>query len=195
MKHSFRLQYNSPVILTFTFICVAVFVIDLLSDQLISKIFAVGGYFDFMSISGYLTLFTYVFAHGDTVHLLNNMMFILLLGPIMEEKYGGRNLVIIMFVTAIVTAIFNLLLFDTGIIGASGIVFMFIVLVSFTNVERGKIPLTFLLVVALYIGKEIANSFNPDNISQFAHIFGGICGGIFGFILNKKPDANSEPIA
>lgn len=30
------------------------------------------------------------------------------------------------------------------------------------------------------------HSFDADNISQFGHIMGGICGGFFGFFLNKS---------
>jgi hypothetical protein len=41
---------------------------------------------------------------------------------------------------------------------------------------------TFILVALLFIGKEIIQSLNTDQISQFAHIIGGVCGSFFGFI-------------
>ena len=63
---------------------------------------------------------------------------------------------------------------------------MFIILASITNLEKGTIPLTFILVVVLYLGGEIVHSFSNDDISQLTHILGGIIGSFFGFYLNKK---------
>jgi len=66
-------------------------------------------------------------------------------------------------------------------------VFMMILLVSFTNFNKGEIPLTFILVLFLYLGKELYDSFQGlfgggDNVSQFAHIVGGFIGSLFGFL-------------
>jgi hypothetical protein len=65
--------------------------------------------------------------------------------------------------------------------GASGVVFMLILLVSFTNVRGGEIPITFILVALLFIGKELLSGLEANNISETAHIIGGVCGSIFGF--------------
>jgi membrane associated rhomboid family serine protease len=128
-----------------------------------------------------LGIFSHIFGHISIEHLLGNLTFILLLGPIVEEKYGSRNLMTMIIITAFVTGMLNVLLFNTGLIGASGIVFMLILLVSFTNVNRGEIPLSFIFIAILFIGKEILQSFSNDQISQFAHIIGGVCGSVFGF--------------
>ena len=93
----------------------------------------------------------------------------------LEEKYGSKNLLSMMLVTAISSAVLNLIFFNVNVLGASGIVFMLILLSSFTGFQRGNIPLTFVLVFILYIGREVVDSFEADNISQFGHIFGGIC--------------------
>ena len=69
--------------------------------------------------------------------------------------------------------------------GASGIVFMLILLTSLVNFKQGEIPLTFLLIVLVYIGKEIMGTFADDNISHTTHIVGGIVGAAFGFMMNK----------
>jgi membrane associated rhomboid family serine protease len=90
-----------------------------------------------------------------------------------------------MLVTALVTGLLNILFFHTGLLGASGIVFMLILLVSFTNSKSGEIPLTFILIALLFIGKEILQSLQSDQISQFAHIIGGICGSVFGFTTRR----------
>jgi membrane associated rhomboid family serine protease len=131
-----------------------------------------------------LTLFrlvSHVAGHASLEHLMGNMTFVLLLGPIIEERYGSQRMLIMIVVTALLTALANIFLFSTGLLGASGIVFMLIILVSITNVSNGEIPLTFILVAILFIGKEVLASFAKDNVSNFAHIFGGICGSFFGF--------------
>jgi rhomboid protease GluP len=37
----------------------------------------------------------------------------------------------------------------------------------------------------LFLVKEVSSAFAQDNISQFAHIIGGICGSFFGFLLTR----------
>jgi membrane associated rhomboid family serine protease len=186
-----KISYNSPVILTFALICTALLGLNYIFENLIGNYFTLVPQFQFDSVTSYLRLFTYIFGHADWTHLISNFAFILLLGPILEEKYGKRDLITMMGITAIATAVLYLILvaiglFDRdGLLGASGIVFMMILLSSMSNLKAGTIPLTFILIVILYVGREIYNSFQPDNISQFGHIFGGICGSIFGFARRK----------
>jgi len=183
------LKYNSPVILTFALICSAVFFIDVGMAGIIMKYFSVGNKIYWSDPLSIFSLFSHVIGHASLDHLLGNMTFILLLGPIIEEKYGSRFTLLMMIVTALATGLLNVMFFDTGLLGASGIVFMLILLVSFTNVKSGQIPLTFILVAILFIGKEVLHSLNDDQVSQFGHIIGGIIGSIFGFLGKKnKPE-------
>mgnify|MGYP003512503045 FL=1 len=175
-----KLKYNSPVILGFSLLCVAVFVLDKVMVGTLMPYFTLGNVSTSSPLS-LLTLFTHVIGHASIEHLMGNLTFILLLGPIVEEKYGDSRTLFMMLITALVTGILNLLFFHTGLMGASGIVFMLILLVSFTNTKSGEIPVTFILVALLFIGKEVIESLNTDQISQFAHIIGGVCGSVFGF--------------
>ena len=86
-----------------------------------------------------------------------------------------------MVATASVTGLINVIFFSTGLLGASGIAFSFIVLVSIVNVKRGSIPLSFVLVFLVFIGGEVTRMFEPDNISQMGHIVGGLIGAFVGF--------------
>jgi membrane associated rhomboid family serine protease len=134
----------------------------------------------------WVTLVTHVLGHANWAHLVSNFSFILLIGPILEETYGSISLVIMIFITALVTGILNVLFFPPGLLGASGVVFMMILLASFTNFNKGEVPLTFILVLILYLGRELLISFgsSPEsngNISQFAHVVGGFIGSLFGF--------------
>lgn len=186
---AFRIKYNAPVILSFSIICSVVYFID---QGLLGKLmpyFTVGTTVNISNPFSIASLFTHVIGHSSMEHLLGNMTFILLLGPIIEEKYGSVNTLIMIAFTAFVTGLINVMFYNTGLLGASGIVFMLILLVSFTNTNsnEGGIPLTFILVAILFVGKELLHSLSADNISQTAHIIGGMCGSVFGFtgVLKK----------
>jgi GlpG protein len=70
---------------------------------------------------------------------------------------------------------------------------MLILLSSFTNIRQGEIPLTFILIVVLYLAREFVNALNPDTISQLAHIAGGIIGGLFGFLFSRADSKTALP--
>lgn len=181
-----KIVFNSPVILLFSLLCTLVLALNMSSADAFMYLFSVGNTIDTSNPIEYFRLFSHVLGHASIDHLIGNLTFILLLGPIIEEKYGSIKTLIMILVTAVITGILNILFFDTGLLGASGVVFMLILLVSFTNVRSGEIPITFILVALLFIGKEVWMSLGSDNVSQFAHIIGGICGSIFGFNSAKR---------
>ncbi|MFC1586130.1 rhomboid family intramembrane serine protease [Fibrobacterota bacterium] len=177
-----RIKYNSPVILTYTLLCTSVMLLDDLTPGTLSgAFFAVYPQMDFTDPIGYWRLFSHIAGHQDWVHLMGNFSFVLLLGPILEEKYGSGRLLSMILFTGLITGIINVMLFPTGLMGASGIVFMFIILSSFTNFRSGDIPLTFILIIILFLTKEVLSALKEDSVSQFAHILGGIIGSMFGF--------------
>ncbi|MDR2068951.1 MAG: rhomboid family intramembrane serine protease, partial [Spirochaetaceae bacterium] len=179
-----RIKYNAPTVLTYTFICAIVLVLSqTIFRGLAEYWFMVPGKGNFFSgsLRCWLTLLTHIAGHENWTHLLSNFAFILLIGPILEENYGSTSLLFMILITALVTGILNVLFFRTALMGASGVVFMMILLASFTNFNKGEIPLTFILVLVLYLGKELVNAFSSNNISEFAHIAGGFCGSLFGF--------------
>ncbi|MDR0636495.1 MAG: rhomboid family intramembrane serine protease [Treponema sp.] len=188
-----RLKYNAPTVLTFTFISAAVLIINqFLVPGLTESWFAVWGQgsFQLTSVHSWVMLFSHVIGHADWEHLVSNFALLLLVGPLLEAYYGSRVLLFMMFITALVTGVLNVLFFPTALIGASGIVFMMILLASFTNFNKGEIPLTFILVLILYLGQQILNSFESNNISEFAHIVGGFCGSLFGFIHQPRTNGH-----
>ena len=183
-----RIKYNAPTVLTFTLLCALIL---LLSNTIFPNLpywFMVPGRGNFHagSFRNWVTLFTHIMGHANWSHLIGNFTLILLIGPMLEEIYGSSDLLIMMVITAFVTGILNVFFFKSYLMGASGVVFMMILLSSFTNFSRGEIPLTFILVLILYMGVQIMNSFSSDNISQFAHIIGGLCGSFFGFLHPQK---------
>jgi membrane associated rhomboid family serine protease len=185
-----RIKYNAPTSLTFAFVSAAVLILtQTLPYDLAGNWFMVPGIGGFNPAVPrcWITLVTHVAGHANWTHLISNFAFILLIGPILEEHYGSISLLIMILITSLVTGMLNALFFRTSLMGASGVVFMMILLASFTNFTEGEIPLTFILVLVLYLGREIFNSFSSNNISEFAHIVGGFCGSLFGFFNPPNP--------
>lgn len=190
-----RITYNSPVVLTFTLAAVVVFCLTRLITPL-QAWFTANPHLD--SIQSYVALFSHILGHASWEHLLGNFMLILLIGPILEERHGSGPLLIMILLTALITGVANAALSSAGLMGASGIVFMMILLASMANVRGGEIPLTFIAIAILYLGGEVVRSFHNDNISQLAHLVGGAAGGAFGFFIagkRKKGSEKAEPKA
>lgn len=181
-----KIQYNSPVTLSFVFLSLAILILNFITGGKSNLYMFVLYRTNLLDPLQYVRLFTYVLGHADITHYFNNMLMILLLGPMIEEKYGAKRLILMILITALVSGVIHLILLPHGLLGASGIVFMLILLSSYANYQRGRIPLTLVLVVVIYLGREIIDGFTiKDNISQISHIIGGACGGIFGFYINR----------
>lgn len=187
MKVIRKIQYNSPVILTYAIISLlALFLSEMTGHKSNMLLFSVYQS-PLTDPLFYVRLFGHIFGHIDTTHYANNFILILLIGPILEEKYGSLRLVIMIAATALITGLLNVLLFpNVMLLGASGIVFMLILLSSFVNLQKGRIPLTLLLVIVVFIGRELVQSATvTDNISQLTHVVGAICGACLGYFSNK----------
>ena len=193
-----RIKYNAPTVLSFTLLCAIVLLLDrTLFPHLIENWFMVPGrgFFRAAGVNNWLSILTHAAGHADWSHLINNLTLILLIGPMLEESYGSKDLLVMIIITAGVTGILNVLLFRSYLLGASGIVFMMILLSSFTNFSKGEIPLTFILVLILYMGVQIFNNLGSENISHFAHIIGGLCGSFFGFFSPNEKKRTAVPSA
>ena len=182
-----KITWNSPVILSFALISLIALGLNTITNGTTNYlIFSVYGS-SLLNPLFYLRLFTHVLGHADLSHYMNNMLLFLLVGPMLEEKYGSNRLLVIILVVALVTGIAHIIIApNTMLLGASGVVFAFILLSAVTGSKEG-IPLTFIIVAVLYIGTQIYEGvFNIDNVSQLTHIIGGIIGGVFGMTLRKS---------
>ena len=178
-----RIRYNSPVVLTFALLSLLTLPLDTLTGGWTTqRLFSVYRC-SLLDPLAYARFFGHVLGHSGLSHYMNNMLLMLLVGPPLEEKYGSGALLQFIAATALATGLVEFIFFPGyALLGASGVVFMMIVLSSFTDMHRGAVPLTLILVVALYLGGEIvAGLTSADNVSQLAHIVGGVCGMFFGF--------------
>lgn len=185
-----RLDFNAPLVLAFAGVCLVAMALNLVtggaSNRLLFSVYRA----PLSDPLTWLRMVCHVFGHADWNHLLSNMMYILLLGPMLEEKYGSGSLALVMLAAALLTGLINFIFFPgTMLLGASGIVFAMILLASITRARENTIPVTFLLVAILYIGQQVWQALTVrENVSYMAHIVGGAVGAGLGFALNNiKP--------
>ena len=185
---TWRITFNSPVVLCFAALCTLVLLLELLTGDAFTYVLFATYHSSLLDPLTYVRAFTHVLGHSGWEHLVGNMAYILLLGPLLEEKYGSRTLLAIIALTAFACSLVNYVLFPTtALMGASGVVFAFILLASVTGAQEGEIPLTFVLVAVIYLGQQVYTGiFVADNISQMSHIIGGIVGAVCGFALARK---------
>ena len=188
MKRKVKVSFNSPVVLWFSIISLVALIIGAItqgaSTRLLFSVYR-------SSLANPLTYFRFighVFGHANWSHFIGNIMLLLVVGPMLEEKYGSSNILFVILATALVTGIVNFIFFPhVQLLGASGVVFAFILLSSFTSIREGTIPITFILVALIYIGGEIYDGvFVKDNVANLTHIIGGGVGSGLGYVMTKN---------
>ena len=177
------IQFNAPVVLTFALISLGVLLLDGATGGVSTYRYFCVYRSSFSDPLTYVRFFCHVLGHTGYTHYMGNMLLLLLVGPTVESRCGSRATFFFILLTALVTGVVHFAFFPgSTLLGASGVVFMMIVLSSFTDTKKGGIPITMILVVAIFLGREIIDGLvAKDNVSQLTHIVGGICGPIFGF--------------
>ncbi len=181
-----RIYFNAPITLTFVFICfLALFLQGITNGMSTDLVFSTYSS-SFLNPLTYVRLIGHIFGHADYNHLVSNMMYILLLGPMLEEKYHDR-LIVVILITAIVTGLCNNIFNPhVQLLGASGVVFAFILLASITGKDKG-IPITLIIVAIMWVGGEVTSMLTvTDSISHITHIIGGLVGGLVGLFFKNN---------
>ena len=188
MNKGFKISINSPVVLGFSAICLIALALNIFTKGVTNKLFFMTYHSSLTNPMTYLRFFTHVFGHSGADHFMGNITYILLLGPLLEEKYGSKLLIQSIVITALITGLVNYILFpNVALCGASGVVFTFILLSSFTGFKDREIPLTFILVAVIFIGQQVYDGIMVrDNISNLSHVLGGVVGSVMGYLLNKN---------
>ncbi|WP_083258745.1 rhomboid family intramembrane serine protease [Cellulosilyticum sp. I15G10I2] len=181
-----KFQYNSPVTLTFAFVSLLVLLLGDMTGRLSTNLLFCVYRSSWTDPLTYFRLFSHSLGHADWNHYASNMVLFLVLGPMLEEKYKSKALLIMIAVTTLVSGLFYIILYPSNVLlGASGIVFMMIVLASVGGMKEGKIPLTLILVLIIYLGGELLSIGAQDGIARGAHILGGVCGVGFGLMPRR----------
>ena len=180
-----KIYLNAPITLGFSLICIIALLLNMVSSGKTNVLFFSTYGSSLLNPMTYIRLLGHIFGHANVDHLVSNLLYILLLGPMLEEKYGKRLIIVILSTAAVTGIVHNLLSPNTMLLGASGVVFAFIILASITGNEEG-IPVTLIIVALLWIGSEIYTGITTaDSVSQLTHIVGGLTGGIIGLAFKK----------
>ena len=187
-KKTLKLEYNSPVVLTFALFALLVLALDQLTAGESTRKFFCVYRAPLSDLFTYPRMVTHVLGHPGWSHYLSNMTLMLVIGPPLEERYGSGRLLWCIFITALISGLVQFVFFPgTALLGASGIVFMLILLSSLSGMGKGTIPLTFLLVAVIYLGQEVLAALaDQDSISQLTHIIGGVCGSVLGMDMRHR---------
>ncbi|TGY91542.1 rhomboid family intramembrane serine protease [Petralouisia muris] len=183
-----KISFNSPVILSFTILCFLVMILNIMTRGFTNQIFFSVYRSSLLSLWTYVRFFGHVLGHAGWSHFFGNITLILVVGPLLEEKYGSANMLFVVLATALTTGVVHFIFFPrVMLLGASGVVFAMILLSSFTCVKEGEIPLTFILVAVIYIGQQVYEGiFVQNNVSNLTHILGGMVGAALGYVMNKN---------
>lgn len=199
-KFKLNIAFDAPVTLTFTLVCIILFILNTLAfkGDLTAKLFAsptvVTGEHGFLpgSLLSYFRLFFYVFGITNFSTLITQLLFVLLMGPAMEERYGSIVIGIMIGVSTLFSGVLNACFCNQSLIGTLPVVFMLIFLNSFMSFSKKKIPLSFLAVFVLFILREIFEK-NPNGIvGIIICIAGGLCGSLFAFLTSPKARAQKK---
>ena len=126
-----KISFNSPVILSFTMICLVSLLLGAVTKGKTTDLFFSVYRSSLLSPATYVRFAGHVFGHAGWEHFLGNIMLILVVGPLLEEKYGSSNMLFVILATALVTGIVNFVFFPrVQLLGASGVVFALILLYS-----------------------------------------------------------------
>ena len=68
-------------------------------------------------------LVTYMFLHGDFLHILFNMFFLWMFGRELEHEWGGREFLKYYFICGIGAGLLNIIVSSSWTIGASGAIY------------------------------------------------------------------------
>ena len=90
-----QLSFNSPVILVFTIACFAVLFLDKVTGGISTNALFSVYRSSLLSPLTYFRFFGHVLGHADWEHFIGNIMLILVVGSLLEEKYGSLNILFV----------------------------------------------------------------------------------------------------
>ena len=199
-KVGLKFSYDAPVTITFSLVCIVVYLLDtfVLKSYLSNNIFcsptSASGVmpFDFSSFLSYPRLILYVFGSAKIELLLINLIFILLLGPSMEERYGRVVIGIMMAFSSLFSGVLTACFAKVSLVGSAPIVFMMIFLNAFMAFSKKKFPMSFIMVLGMFVAVELIKNGTSSIISLLINIAGGLCGSLIAFLTSPKARAENK---
>ena len=199
-KISLKFSYDAPVTITFSLVCIIVFLLDkfvfknYLGTNILCSPTAASGVlpFNFGEVLSYPRLILYVFSSTSVSLLLTNLIFIILLGPSMEERYGSVVIGIMIAVSSLFSGVLTACFCKESLTGSAPIVFMMIFLSAFMSFSKKKLPMSFIMIIGMFIAVEILNKGANGVVGVLINMAGGLCGSLFAFLTSPKARAENR---
>lgn len=206
-KKNYSLKINAPVIVVIATISILAMIFDtfIIKGKVISNAFtchaskASGSFsaFNFKSAADYARMIFYIFGNNSWYSLFSGTIILILLGANLEERYGSRILLLMISTSCLVTGVLTACISTVPVTGADGIIFTMLFLASISEISKKEIPLTWLMILVLFISFKLYSTADfyhlkkfsqiiDKNICVFIQLIGGICGSLFGFIAAPK---------
>ncbi|GAB1266702.1 rhomboid family intramembrane serine protease [Aurantivibrio infirmus] len=143
----------------------------------------------------FISPLTYQFLHGDLMHLIGNLFFLVVCGFAVEAAIGHLRFLLFYLITGVVGGLAHALISpdsSTPLVGASGsisgVMAMYLGIFRFKKIEFfywffifvGYFRAPALLILPIYVGKELFSYFSDteSNVAFMAHAGGFISGSI-----------------
>lgn len=101
MKKKLRITFNAPVVLSLVAISFLATLLNYITDGASGRMLFMTYHSPLLSPLTWVRAITHIFGHADWSHLIGNMSYLLLLGPMLEEKYKSSTLAIVVVLTAL----------------------------------------------------------------------------------------------
>jgi membrane associated rhomboid family serine protease len=203
----FSLVRRAPFSLAMAAVIGAVFAIEVMESWLVVSPLVLDLAFQPVHLtrpaSSY-TLFTSMFLHASFFHLIFNMIALILIGPLLEERIGAPRFAVIYIVTGMIgTLAFGLMHLNEHafVLGASGgiagILGAFAVLYPWEKIRMIPLPpMRIPFLVAIIIAVETVFALNPNShIAHEAHLMGVAAGILLApLIMRIGSPANAKEV-
>lgn len=175
---------NAPFTTGLVLLCVLVQLASVFTGERVRQNYFTMYKTSILDIRTYVRWVGHTYGHGDWGHLLGNMSILIITAPMLEMYYGVDHLIRLVLLVTFVTGGYHLVFGrkDTGVCGASGVVFAFMVLSGITATPENTIPVTLIIVMVLHVGKELLSVGKGDGVSHIGHILGGLVAMWYGLM-------------
>lgn len=188
-KLNLKFSYDAPVSQSFVLISLVIFILDFFVLNLKlnqNYLLTPTPVFSIRDPLVILRTIIYIFGETDKVYLFTNLLFIILIGPVMEERYGSVIIGIMFFVAAFVTGSMSACFCKVAYRGCSSVVFMLLLLNAMMFFTKKTISATSITMVVLFICREFFIA-NPNGVvGTLIILAGGLAGSLFAFIASPK---------
>jgi len=133
----------------------------------------------------YIRFFGYVFGNTDLKKFFVTLIFFLVLGPVLEERFHGKILLIVIIVSSVVSGVLCFIFFpDIVMMDSDAVIFAFVLLSPLKALKKKELPLTFILIIIFGLCFLIYSEMIVEgNTYQITNMVGGVIGCLVGYRL------------